>query len=181
MTIDSGFLAIPVRSAPRNIRAHNRKRCNHVRQRYKRAPAAPDGVARPSRSKATASSGITPQAILRPNSARSSLILEYYNIPPEYFTEKYGVTIDSPREAKTQPDRFFRLSPALRLSDTVGLRCSYLAFNAALGSLYEDDLIQLGSRPPCEFDDTAFLTLPTWFIMLEALTRRNSVPPKPAA
>ena len=35
------------------------------------------------------------------------LILEYYNIPPEYFTEKYGVTIDSPREAKTQPDRFF--------------------------------------------------------------------------
>lgn len=35
------------------------------------------------------------------------LVLEYYNIPPEYFTEKYGVTIDSPREAKTQPDRFF--------------------------------------------------------------------------
>lgn len=38
----------------------------------------------------------------------------------------------------------------------MGLRRSYLAFNAALGSLYEDDLIQLGSRPPCEFDDTAF-------------------------
>ena len=35
------------------------------------------------------------------------LVLEYYNIPPEYFTEKYGVTIDSPRETKTQPDRFF--------------------------------------------------------------------------
>ena len=35
------------------------------------------------------------------------LVLEYYNIPPEYFTEKYGVTIDSPRQAKTQPDRFF--------------------------------------------------------------------------
>ena len=35
------------------------------------------------------------------------LVLEYYNIPPEYFTEKYGVTIDSPRQTKTQPDRFF--------------------------------------------------------------------------
>ncbi len=35
------------------------------------------------------------------------LVLEYYNIPADYFTEKYGVTIDSPREAKTQPDRFF--------------------------------------------------------------------------
>ena len=35
------------------------------------------------------------------------LVLEYYQIPPEYFTEKYGVTIDAPREAKTQPDRFF--------------------------------------------------------------------------
>ncbi|MBD5238363.1 MAG: DUF935 family protein [Bacteroidales bacterium] len=35
------------------------------------------------------------------------LVLEYYNIPPEYFTEKYGVTIDSPRQAKTQPDSFF--------------------------------------------------------------------------
>lgn len=35
------------------------------------------------------------------------LLLEYYNIPADYFTEKYGVTIDSPREAKTQPDRFF--------------------------------------------------------------------------
>lgn len=35
------------------------------------------------------------------------LLLEYYNIPAEYFTEKYGVTIDSPRETKTQPDHFF--------------------------------------------------------------------------
>ncbi len=35
------------------------------------------------------------------------LILEYYEIPAEYFTDKYGVTIDRPREAKTQPDRFF--------------------------------------------------------------------------
>lgn len=35
------------------------------------------------------------------------LILEYYNVPGEYFADKYGVVIDSPREAKTQPDRFF--------------------------------------------------------------------------
>lgn len=35
------------------------------------------------------------------------LLLEYYNIPAEYFTDKYGVAIDSPREAKTQPDHFF--------------------------------------------------------------------------
>lgn len=35
------------------------------------------------------------------------LLLEYYNIPAEYFTDKYGVAIDGPREAKTQPDRFF--------------------------------------------------------------------------
>lgn len=35
------------------------------------------------------------------------LLLEYYNIPADYFTEKYGVTIDSQREVKTQPDRFF--------------------------------------------------------------------------
>lgn len=35
------------------------------------------------------------------------LLLEYYNIPADYFTDKYGVVIDSPREAKTQPDRFF--------------------------------------------------------------------------
>lgn len=35
------------------------------------------------------------------------LLLEYYEIPPEYFTDKYGVTIDRPRETKTQPDRFF--------------------------------------------------------------------------
>lgn len=35
------------------------------------------------------------------------LLLEYYEIPPEYFTDKYGVQIKGPREAKTQPDRFF--------------------------------------------------------------------------
>lgn len=35
------------------------------------------------------------------------LLLEYYEIPAEYFTDKYGVTIEKPREAKTQPDRFF--------------------------------------------------------------------------
>ena len=35
------------------------------------------------------------------------LVLEYYNVPQEYFMEKYGVAIDSPRQAKTQPDRFF--------------------------------------------------------------------------
>lgn len=35
------------------------------------------------------------------------LLLEYYEIPADYFTEKYGVTIDSARAAKTQPDRFF--------------------------------------------------------------------------
>lgn len=35
------------------------------------------------------------------------LLLEYYEIPPEYFTDKYGVAIKGPRETKTQPDRFF--------------------------------------------------------------------------
>jgi len=35
------------------------------------------------------------------------LLLEYYEIPPEYFTDKYGVQITGAREAKTQPDRFF--------------------------------------------------------------------------
>lgn len=35
------------------------------------------------------------------------LLLEYYKIPADYFTEKYGVAIEAPREAKTQPDRFF--------------------------------------------------------------------------
>lgn len=35
------------------------------------------------------------------------LLLEYYEIPSEYFTDKYGVTIDKPRLTKTQPDRFF--------------------------------------------------------------------------
>ena len=35
------------------------------------------------------------------------LVLEYYNVPQEYFMENYGVAIDSPRQAKTQPDSFF--------------------------------------------------------------------------
>lgn len=35
------------------------------------------------------------------------LLLEYYEIPADYFTDKYGVAIDKPRESKTQPDRFF--------------------------------------------------------------------------
>lgn len=35
------------------------------------------------------------------------LLLEYYEIPPEYFTDKYGVQISGARETKTQPDRFF--------------------------------------------------------------------------
>lgn len=35
------------------------------------------------------------------------LLLQYYEIPPEYFTDKYGVAINGPREAKTQPDSFF--------------------------------------------------------------------------
>lgn len=35
------------------------------------------------------------------------LLLEYYEIPSEYFTDKYGVAIDKPRLTKTQPDRFF--------------------------------------------------------------------------
>ena len=35
------------------------------------------------------------------------LLLEYYEIPAEYFTDKYGVQIAGAREAKTQPDRFF--------------------------------------------------------------------------
>lgn len=35
------------------------------------------------------------------------LLLEYYEIPASYFTDKYGVAIDKTRESKTQPDRFF--------------------------------------------------------------------------
>ena len=35
------------------------------------------------------------------------LLLEYYEIPPEYFMDKYGVQIAAKREVKTQPDRFF--------------------------------------------------------------------------
>lgn len=43
------------------------------------------------------------------------------------------------------------------LADTVGLRRSYLAFNAALGSLYETDLLELSAGTPGpDFDDTAF-------------------------
>ncbi len=45
----------------------------------------------------------------------------------------------------------------MRLADTAGLRRSYRAFNAALGSLYEDDLISLSAGTPGPgFDDTAF-------------------------
>ena len=43
------------------------------------------------------------------------------------------------------------------MADTVGLRRSYLAFNAALGSLYENDLLELaGATDKPDFDDTAF-------------------------
>lgn len=35
------------------------------------------------------------------------LVLEYYEVPQEYFTDKYGVSITAPRQSKTQPDRFF--------------------------------------------------------------------------
>ena len=35
------------------------------------------------------------------------LVLEYFNVPPEHITETLGIPVDSPREAKTQPDRFF--------------------------------------------------------------------------
>ena len=39
----------------------------------------------------------------------------------------------------------------------MGLRRSYLAFNAALGSLYENDLLELADAPDKpDFDDTAF-------------------------
>lgn len=43
------------------------------------------------------------------------------------------------------------------LADTVGLRRSYIAFNAALGSLYETDLLELSAGTPGpDFDDNAF-------------------------
>ena len=43
------------------------------------------------------------------------------------------------------------------MADTVGLRRSYLAFNAALGSLYENDLLELAdATDKPDFDDTAF-------------------------
>lgn len=45
----------------------------------------------------------------------------------------------------------------MRLAETAGLRRSYLAFNAALGDLYSDDLLRFAesdTRP--DFDDTAF-------------------------
>ncbi len=37
------------------------------------------------------------------------------------------------------------------------LALSYKDFNTALESLYGDDLLLLGSQPPCNFDDSAFL------------------------
>lgn len=45
----------------------------------------------------------------------------------------------------------------MRLADTVGLRRSYLSFNSALASLYEEQLLELsaGTTGP-DFDDTAF-------------------------
>ena len=43
------------------------------------------------------------------------------------------------------------------LADTVGLRHSYVAFNAALGSLYENVLLELAdATDKRDFDDTAF-------------------------
>ncbi len=45
----------------------------------------------------------------------------------------------------------------MRLADTTGLRRSYLSFNAALGSLYENDLLELAdATDKPDFDDTAF-------------------------
>lgn len=35
------------------------------------------------------------------------LVLEYFNVPGEHITETLGIPVDSPREAKTQPDHFF--------------------------------------------------------------------------
>ncbi|WP_289634502.1 phage minor head protein [uncultured Duncaniella sp.] len=45
----------------------------------------------------------------------------------------------------------------MSLAGTAGLRRSYLAFNAALGSLYENDLLELAdATDKPKFDDTAF-------------------------
>jgi len=35
------------------------------------------------------------------------LVLEYFNVPGEHITETLGIPVEAPREAKTQPDRFF--------------------------------------------------------------------------
>jgi hypothetical protein len=35
------------------------------------------------------------------------VLLEYYEIDPQYFTDKYNVPITGVREKKTQPDAFF--------------------------------------------------------------------------
>ncbi len=35
------------------------------------------------------------------------LVLEYFNVPGEHITETLGIPVESPRDAKTQPDRFF--------------------------------------------------------------------------
>lgn len=35
------------------------------------------------------------------------LILEYYEVPGEFITADTGIPVDAPRQAKTQPDRFF--------------------------------------------------------------------------
>lgn len=35
------------------------------------------------------------------------LVLEYFHVPGEHITETLGIPVESPREAKTQPDRFF--------------------------------------------------------------------------
>ena len=45
----------------------------------------------------------------------------------------------------------------MRLADTAGLRRYYISFNAALGSLYENDLLELAdATDKPDFDDTAF-------------------------
>ena len=35
------------------------------------------------------------------------VLLEYYEIDPQYFIDKYNVNITGIRQAKTQPDAFF--------------------------------------------------------------------------
>ena len=45
----------------------------------------------------------------------------------------------------------------MRLADTAGLRRSYISFNSALASLYENDLLELAdATDKPDFDDTAF-------------------------